>query len=254
MKLKLEEKENKTIVGIFPGILDEVRHNIRDVMGENANVIAPNEDERKIIVANEKYAKTMSDILWFGEDALTILQNYKNEITDASAILYVIKGFAIYVSNRLKELDRIKKRIAGEQFYYYDDDGRTVLMGLNTEAKDDDEKIEDLSYMYNRLYSQKDLAKDTKKAVSCYDEIVEWVSEMMKANKKDLPKREQDNYFNIVLNARFINDANSTINSLLKLSPNQEEFKICQSLFINYNSFVERVYMECWAFKVNNNL
>lgn len=73
MSFKLEEEENKTIVGIFPGILDEVSSNIRDVRGANADVIAPNEDERKIIAANEKYAKSMEDILWFGKYALFIL-------------------------------------------------------------------------------------------------------------------------------------------------------------------------------------
>ena len=96
MKLKLEEKDNKTLVGIFPGILDEVRNNIRDVRGANANAIAPNEDEQKVITANENYAKSMEDILWFGEDALIILQHYRSEITDLSAMLYIIKGFSIY--------------------------------------------------------------------------------------------------------------------------------------------------------------
>ena len=108
MKLKLEEKDNKTIVGLFPGILDEVRNNIRDIRGVNASIIAPNEDEQKVIAANEKYAKLMEDVLWFGEDALNILQNCRGEITDASAILYVIKGFTIYVNNRFKELDRVR--------------------------------------------------------------------------------------------------------------------------------------------------
>ena len=72
MNFRLEEKDNKTLVGIFPGILDEVRNNIRDVRGFNANAIAPNEDEQKVITANEKYAKSMEDILWFGEKLLTL--------------------------------------------------------------------------------------------------------------------------------------------------------------------------------------
>ena len=116
MKLKLKEKDNKTLVGIFPGILDEVRNNIRDVRGVNANAIAPNENEQKVITANEKYAKSMEDILWFGEDALTILQNSRSEITDASAILYVIKGFTIYANSRFKELDRVRKKLLENNF------------------------------------------------------------------------------------------------------------------------------------------
>ena len=118
MKLKIKKKDNKTIVGIFPGILDEVRNNIRDVRGVNANAIAPNEDEQKVITANEKYAKSMEDILWFGEDALIILQHYRGEITDLSAMLYIIKGFSIYANNRFKELERARKKFAKEQFYY----------------------------------------------------------------------------------------------------------------------------------------
>lgn len=60
---KLEEKENKTIVDLFSCILDEVRNNIRDIRGVNASIIAPNEDEQKVITANEKHAKSMEDIL-----------------------------------------------------------------------------------------------------------------------------------------------------------------------------------------------
>lgn len=58
----------------------------------------------------------------------------------------------------------------------------------------------------------------------------------------------------IILNTKLTNKANSMINSLLKLSSDEEELKICQNLLINYNSFVKRTYMECWAFKVDNNL
>ena len=255
MKLKLEEKDNKTLVGIFPGILDEVRNNIRDVRGANANAIAPNKDEQKVITANEKYARSMEDILWFGEDALIILQHYRGEITDLSAMLYIIKGFSIYANNRFKELDRTRKRVAGEQFYYYDDDGRTVLMGLNTEPKDDDEKMEDLSYTYNRFYGQKSLDADVGRATMNSSSAIDWVIEMIKTKRIDkLPKQEREKFLDLVVNVKFINKSTKMMNSLRKKSLSKEQYKICQSLFVNYNSFLERVYMECWAFKVNNNL
>lgn len=255
MKLKLEEKDNKTIVGIFPGILDEIRNNIRDVMGANAGTIAPNEDEQKVITANEKYAKSMEDILWFGEDALIILQHYRGEITDLSAMLYIIKGFSIYANNRFKELDRTRKRVTGEQFYYYDDDGRTVLMGLNTEPKDDDEKMEDLSYTYNRFYDQKKLNADIGRVAKNSSNAMDWVLQMIETKGYiKLPEQERERFLDLVLNAKFINKSTKMMNSLRKKSLSKEQYKICQSLFVNYNSFLERVYMECWAFKVNNNL
>ena len=254
MKLKLEEKDNKTIVGLFPGILDEVRNNIRDIRGVNAGIIAPNEDEQKVIAANEKYAKLMEDVLWFGEDALNILQNCRGEITDASAILYVIKGFTIYVNNRFKELDRVRKRIAGEQFYYYDDDGQTVIIGLNTEANSDD-KIEDLSYTYNRLYSQKDLNADIRKTTANNNKATNWILQMIKEKKiEKLPDQNRDRFLDLVANADLINRSFDMMNSLRKKTLNKEQYKICQSLFINFNSFLERTYMDCWAFKVDNNL
>ena len=254
MKLKLEEKDNKTIVGLFPGILDEVRNNIRDIRGVNAGIIAPNEDEQKVIIANEKYAKLMEDVLWFGEDALAILQNSRGEITDASAILYVIKGFTIYANNRFKELDRVRKKIAGEQFYYYDDDGQTVIMGLNTKT-DDDDKIEDLSYTYNRLYSQKDLNADIGKTTANNNKATNWILQMIKEKRVEkLSDRNREKFLDLVANADLINRGFDMMNSLRKKSLNKEQYKICQCLFINFNSFLERTYMDCWAFKVDNNL
>lgn len=254
MKLRLEEKDNKTIVGLFPGILDEVRNNIRDIRGINANIIAPNEDEQKVIAANEKYVKLMEDVLWFGEDALTILQNCRSEITDTSAILYVIKGFTIYINNRFKELDRVRKGIAREQFYYYDDDGQTVIMGLKTEANNDD-KIEDLSYTYNKLYSQKDLNADIRKTTANNNKATNWILRMIKEKRiEKLPDRSREKFLDLVANADLINRGFDMMNSLLKTSLDKEQYKICQSLFINFNSFLERTYMDCWVFKVDNNL
>lgn len=252
---KLEKKENKKIVGFFPGIIDEARNNIRSVRGDNAGMIAPNKDEQKVIAANEKYAKSMEDILWFGEDALIILQHYRGEITDLSAMLYVIKGFSIYANNRFNELDRIRKRAAGEQFYYYDDDGQTILMGLNTESRDDDEKMEDLSYTYNRFYDQKSLDADIGRVTMNSSGAIDWVIEMIKTKKIDkLPKQEREKFLDLVVNVKFINKSTKMMNSLRRKSLSKEQYKICQSLFVNYNSFLERVYMECWAFKINNNL
>lgn len=85
MNFGLEEKGNKKIVGIFPGVIEEVKNNIRDISGANASVIAPNEDEQKAINANKKYIKCMKNVLGFGEEALNILQNCNCDITDASA-------------------------------------------------------------------------------------------------------------------------------------------------------------------------
>ena len=253
MSFKLEEKENKTITGLFPGIIEEVKNNIINVSGANADMIAPNEDEQKVILANKKYIKAMADILWFGEEVLSILQNCKGDITDASAIIFLVKGFSIYANNRCNELERSRKTITGEQFYYHDNNGQMILKGLNN--KDTGETIEDLSYNYNKLYSRRHLRQDTNEAISYNDKATDWILKAMKDKRIDaLPSRERDKFFDLVLNARLINNSPNTINSLLKLSPNEEEFKICQSLLMNYNSFVKRAYMECWAFKVNNNL
>ncbi len=254
MKLKLEEKNNKIIVGLFPGVLDEVRNNIRDIRGENASIIAPNEDEQKVIAANEKYAKLVEDVLWFGEDALNILQNCRSEITDASAILYVIKGFTIYVNNRFNELDRVRKEIAGEQFYYYNDDGQAAIIGLNTKTDNDDE-IEDLSYTYNSLYSHKDLNADIAKTTVNNNKATNWILQMLKEERtKKLSEQNRDRFLDLVANADLINRSFDMINPLLKTSLDKEQYKICQSLFMNFNSFIERAYMDCWAFRVNNNL
>lgn len=253
MQLKLEEKENKKIVGFFPGILDEVRHNIRDLRGENANIVAPNEDEQKIIVANEEYAKRMEDILWLGEDALNILQNYKGTITDISSILYILKGFTIYALNRYNELDRAKKEVSGEQFYYRDDE-KKVSIRMNTEIKDDD-KVEDLSYTYNKRYSREALLAEIGRVATNSQKAMNWVVQMINSKRVDaLPKRENEKFRNLAMSADLINRSYKMMNTLLETIEDKEQYKICQNLFINYNSFLERVYMECWAFKVNNNL
>ena len=63
MKLKLNEKDNKKMIGLFPGMLDEIKDNIRDLSGANANALAPNKNEQKVILANKKYIASMKGIL-----------------------------------------------------------------------------------------------------------------------------------------------------------------------------------------------
>jgi hypothetical protein len=170
-------------------------------------------------------------------------------------MLYIIKGFSIYANNRFKELDRTRKRVTGEQFYYYDDDGRTVLMGLNTGTKNNNEKIEDLSYTYNRFYDQKKLNADIGRVAKNSSNAMDWVLQTIETKGYiKLPEQERERFFDLVLNVKFINKSTKMMNSLRKKSLSKEQYKICQSLFTNYNSFLERMYMECWAFKVNNNL
>lgn len=50
MNLKLEEKENKKIVGIFPGVIEEVKNNIRDLA-------TMQHITKKIELVLEEYAK-----------------------------------------------------------------------------------------------------------------------------------------------------------------------------------------------------
>ena len=69
-----------------------------------------------------------------------------------------------------------------------------------------------------------------------------------------LPDQNRDRFLDLVANADLINRSFDMMNSLRKKTLNKEQYKICQSLFINFNSFLERTYMDCWAFKVNNNL
>ena len=80
-------------------------------------------------------------------------------------------------------------------------------------------------------------------------------NEVLKEKRiEKLPNQNRDRFLDLVANADLINRSFDMMNSLRKTSLDKEQYKICQSLFINFNSFLERTYMDCWAFKVDNNL
>lgn len=53
MKLKLEEKDNKKFVSLFPSVLDEAERNIKTLESINIETIVSNEDEKRLVKANK---------------------------------------------------------------------------------------------------------------------------------------------------------------------------------------------------------
>lgn len=109
MKLKLEEKDNKKFVGLFPSVLDEAERNIKTLESINIETFVSNDDEKRLVKANKKYIRNARILIKFGEEALNVLQSYCCEIDDNSAILFVLKGLAFYHFNLTQEADRVKK-------------------------------------------------------------------------------------------------------------------------------------------------
>ena len=99
LKLKLEEKDNKKFVGLFPSVLDEAEKNIKTLESINIETIVSNDDEKRLVEANKKYIRNARILIKFGKEALNVLQSYRCEIDDNSAILFVLKGLAFYHFN-----------------------------------------------------------------------------------------------------------------------------------------------------------
>ena len=255
MKIRLEEKNNKMIVGVYPGVLDEIKNNVRELKNLNESVVAPSKKEQKIIPANKKYIKAIEQILPFSEKALEIMQNYHTDVTDNNAMLFIFKGVISYTNNRFNELERTRKSVNGEKFFFHDDNKRVMLAGLEG-REDDKEKTEDLSYVFSNLYrDQEALLADTSEAVKKSDDALKWLTACIKSSEHEkFDIKTKQRFDDLVANGSFVYNTGDIMNKVRKSMKTEEDFKICQGLFANYNTFLKRLYTDCWAFKVDNNL
>ena len=62
MKLKLEEKDNKKFVGLFPSVLDEAERNIKTLESINIETIVSNDDEKRLVKANLEMRGYLSNL------------------------------------------------------------------------------------------------------------------------------------------------------------------------------------------------
>ena len=253
MKLKLEEKDNKKFVSLFPSVLDEAERNIKTLESINIETIVSNEDEKRLVKANKKYIRNARILIEFGEEALNVLQSYRCEIDDNSAILFVLKGLAFYHFNLIQEADRVKKKVDGKKYFYRDKDNKLILVGYNN--FDEDVEVEDLSYRFNYGYAKDELEADTKQAMNMAMDGLAWIAELLKTiNDKKLPQKEKIKLKDIVSNGLFMGNTHKAIKAILKQSDIDDDYEICQGLIDYYNAFLKKFYNDCWAFKVNNNL
>lgn len=260
MKTNLKDEHSRQAVALLPAVLEEIRDNIRTLKNANESTVSPNTEEKKLIAANERYIETMSQILPFGEMIIRTMQRYGTEITDRSPILSVIDGFYFYASNRMNQKERVRKHFAREKFYYRDGSGKVVMSSL---SDDGDSAAMDLSYANSNLYKDmRELQAHALAATKNSDSAKEWLIALAKTPEyKKLPNEEKIKIIDLVHNAQFTNEAPNIMNALnndlaerLEKSNDIEEFQICQCLFAHYNKFLQRLYSDCWAAKIEYNL
>ena len=253
MKLKLEEKDNKKFVGLFPSVLDEAERNIKTLESINIETIVSNDDEKRLVKANKKYIRNARILIKLGEEALNVLQSYRCEIDDNSAILFVLKGLAFYHFNLTQEADRAKKKVDGKKYFYRDKDNKLILVGYNN--FDENVEVEDLSYRFNYGYTKDELEADTEQAMNMAMDGLAWISELLKTiTDKKLPQKEIIKLKDIVNNGLFMGNTHEAIKAILRQSDIDDDYEVCQGLVDYYNAFLKKFYNDCWAFKVDNNL
>ena len=251
MKISLGDESNKKIVGIFPCVIEEIKNNIRELTNQNESTVAPDTEMKKIISANKKYINTMRQILPLCEQALLTMQEYHEAVIDSCPMIFVFKGVISYASNRFKELERVRKSIKGEKFFFYDG-GSTIV----SDWAGRDDVAEDLSYIYSNLYPDfKSLDVDIREADKRFIDASNWLAAVAKSPEYGgLSESARRSLTDLAKNGIFANHCSEIMTEVTKSLKTKEDFKISQGLIGNYNVFLKRICADCWAFQVENNL
>ena len=253
MNLDLKTKDNENLVAFFPAALEEIRNTIKELKIIVDNSSTSDKNKRELVLANKKYLASLTQIVDFGEGAFELLKHHKTKITDDSAILFILRGFAIYINNREREYERVRRTIQNERFFYTDN-GKIVLSKMCNDAK---KGMPDLSYIYDEAYSQKALINDSVDSTKKFYQAVDWIIDTVKASDpKTMLKNKQHAITDLLLITHFVNKELKLMRALSSqaLARNGKDLKLYQGFFTNYNTAMRRIYLDCWEFKTRNNL